>query len=1636
MSLPSIFLYSKCLSFPACDDTLIMREYIIDTVKSVATQECPVVFVEGDDFIGKTTFLMQFAMHECSVSISTFINPSSKWAYNPDFIMSDLYEQIVYALSAEHDKRDVDATIFKNKIYELNKKAVRESIVYYFIIDGLDSIPEEDTQIRSVILSLFPFGLRNFRFIISGASQRVVDDILMMKVKYTKYPLAGFSLDETRKYFSNIDCSSKTIEEIYKITKKPGILCAIKRLLETGQIVEENIDELSNKLSSLLDIEWKQVDEANEPLLMLLSIAAYDKKTNTIDDLSRIAGLENRVVDDYLRKLTFMKIDSTNNTVTYISEPFRKFTSNKLKDYKSEATKRIIDDLYTNPYSGDSMKLLPAFLSETGNYGQLLNYMTPDYFTEMIRCCQSLSPIIKTADIGVNAATATHNNGELFRFGVQKSIISQLDGAAIWRSEIEANMAIGDYAAALALAQSTATKEDRLHAFAIIAKSKREQGLSEDEELGDIIRQLCREIDFSSQGKRGYEIAEDLLPSYPELAIELAEKASNISEDEKSLDIALTKMSIATLGGSRDGAMNEKFETIKSKIKNRTIKDFLTVTAYVFGNYSVRILLSEIEKLESKADALMLLRQWLKVNRRSTESHIVMEYALNLTISTSEYAPNATDFKEIAAPLPFVVDKEIVKNLLSKFDSQKGVVERLGPTEDYVRFEIMLASSALSVGMDDARDRFVEIYYYINSIDDIVIRGSSYAYMLTMLTITDKEFVLEQKDNLHTVLKDALNDDVKIILAGTADQFDSMKKIIFSVAKYDIAQAIDIVNILNTQNTRDKGYCEIVRSAVTGPFTNFYANIYDDVVGKIRDDDIKDESLARIYDYFYENYGRDSSLVGMVIASVDRLSEICDLEYRCKSICTCFNAIYATSEEVLKSRLLHDLDEAWEHIDDEWVRINVGYNIVKRLAKSSVEIARAYVDKIVIVKREVFIESGDIALNYISCIYLTMRAFSGLIYKNIYSDDDLTNIIELINDIDSNSEKAKLLSVLAMYFYKYKKQDVGEKIVLERVRPLLDTIKDSDNYNKLVSTISPALYFAHRAIADEILSKLHESYRDDAHYNICKYYLTKTYYTDPYDDGTGFVYKCMYSDIYNICDVLSKIESDSYIYMLIDDITYTIKKRRDDFTRQQKEEVARKFTEIVNAKLPNPKYIKHDGYKIVSLASIGRISTQAVDWDGLIVQSRNVPNLADKALVLAVVYTCMPPKQRERYPQIPTEIVDTIQLIPSVYDQMSRYETIASTFREIDGGLSVQCLKLAMSATSKSDDPEIIKRQKRIVDLASRIDSTLASSFTKIYDDDPARAKKGSELKEHLKILELKKELVNELLNPEDLLPENLEKLPLASWRALSSLNANMVDTLKAEKIRDLVKLSSSLSMDMAYPILCLALQNLVDRYMKTDEATTIIRPSYEAVLTSCRLSKSMATRSSAIHLNAYQVAGKTTGDSVYIKSGQRDKAIGFLTEWLQSNLSEYLKICDPYFGAEDLVILRIIRGINTNVPVYILTSKQHQDSQYKDRNLEEVYGNYWKQHISEQEPPETDITVAGTITNGKLPIHDRWIITRGAGIRIGTSINSLGKGRDSEISLLSGAEAVERESQIDAFIRKEKKEHNAVKLRYTTFNL
>ncbi|MES2501795.1 MAG: hypothetical protein V4545_04250 [Pseudomonadota bacterium] len=87
-------------------------------------------------------------------------------------------------------------------------------------------------------------------------------------------------------------------------------------------------------------------------------------------------------------------------------------------------------------------------------------------------------------------------------------------------------------------------------------------------------------------------------------------------------------------------------------------------------------------------------------------------------------------------------------------------------------------------------------------------------------------------------------------------------------------------------------------------------------------------------------------------------------------------------------------------------------------------------------------------------------------------------------------------------------------------------------------------------------------------------------------------------------------------------------------------------------------------------------------------------------------------------------------------------------------------------------------------------------------------------------------------------------------------------------------------------------------------------------------------------------------------------------------------------------------------------------------------------------DPPTTNIHIVGNGSQGTHPIHDRWIITNDSGLRLGSSVNSIGYLRISEISEMSHSSLVSACENFDSLIHQTPLMWGDERLTFNTFTL
>lgn len=1640
MQVEIMDMTTACQSFPNLCENYIDRSNMLDTIDSILQGNADIVIVEGEAGIGKSTLLSEFSKRHPMNSISFFINPSSKYGYDPELVKFDICNQINWLLTRiELNSSDnIDDGFFRTQLIELQRRARRNNEIFYFVIDGIYEIPEENKYIRDIIFDILPFGINGFKFIFSSEDFVVFKEIVENKrIQHKSFPLSAFTFEQTQKYFENFNLNYNLLLDIHKISKgKPGYLASLYRLIKSGVNADQLMENLDDHLPDPFDWEWNQVDKNNKKLLKLLALLANDILNLDLQVITQVVGYETiDILKSDIDKLTFISL--TNETVTFASDVYRKYVAKQLKYMKEEVENLITDYLIKEPVGEETYKYLPGLLERSGKNEELVNFLSSDNYYNLLGRTQSLGLLNQVTEWGVKASRNLNRDGDLFRFSVQNSVIKDSLMSRVWISEVKARMALNEYESALSLTQNSILIEDRLHMLAIIAKHKKLEGLTPEPAIIEQINNLYSKIDYKKIGNKAVEIASELVYSNPDMAIGLMEKLTESYKKENALDWALASLSVVALNGEENRSI-ETYEDIKSKIKDPDAKLFSTEVSLLVRDYQAREIISEVEQLESTSDKLFLLANWASNNKKIEGAENVIEYGLNLAVSTTEYAPNAKIYKDLASQLPYIEDYEVISKIVGLFDTQQINIQRSGPTEDYITLQLTLFKAQSRFDIKKASSRIIDLYFYINEINDISILAVGLAKVLAIITEIDTDKTLESTEGLHSTVYKDLDTQLEKILSNSASHFHETKNVIKALAKSVPMKGLDLISRLNTETKRDDSYFVFIDSYLDSDSIVDYTIVYD-VINKIVNGDTRDQAIVTTVENILRFQDNITDIeISVLIPILDKISAMKDLEQKIKCCCITYSILKKSSKYFsLGERYLEELNFSWESIDLGWKKIDEGYKIVEFLAKDSMEEARKYLKMTESLREETTLTDSKMSWVYKYSLLLSIRVYIGLVIKGIDSNEDFKKIERYIDFIPSYGEKALLWNDLSLKLFENKKIERFHEIVRGKIKPAIKEISDYDKRYKhhVLTKIAPSLYLSHKLTAFDIFDGMEQSNRDIAFNNIANYLLYKKSPYDPIDSPPGEGGNLSYEEVLDICELIERVTVDYLIYSLIKEIADSIvsSKRRHSFSKEQKFDITARLTTIIENKLPVQNYIKHDGYLLISKAEVLRIkpNTTIANWEELLRVAESIPNTSDKCLVLSIISAYLPRKKMDSINRNIDKIGEIIETIPTTLDKMEQYEGLASSILKINTPMSRVFLKKAMEVASGSPKSEVYTAQKRVIDLAHRIDSDFAASLVSLSDDDPAKRTINKELNNQLRTLELK----NKMLNNDTAIAEDYSNYIQASWRLLGSLNAKRVETIHIENTHEFLEVASKLPLDEAFPIYSWILENAVVRYSTTDQAVSYLRPLFESSIHGVDLCLKLSTNSRdklTFIKNNIKIESK---NSILIMTGERTNALSYIKSWFEKELGDYIKICDPYFGPNDLELLQIIRAIKPSCQIQILTSKKHHDNEKIYDNLEQEYESYWRFNISDQDPPETTIVVVGTKTSGVLPIHDRWWLTNGKGLRMGTSFNSLGH-RETEISILDKAEAKEREVEVDKYLNRMEREFKGDRLVYRLFDL
>ena len=1236
----------------------------------------------------------------------------------------------------------------------------------------------------------------------------------------------------------------------------------------------------------------------------------------------------------------------------------------------------------------------------------------------------------------MDAALTLRQDGDLLRLGLEGSALREMSTAQVSRSELEALVTIGRGSQALALATNCPLREDRLHMLAVVARSEKERGTPLGDDVLDQIRQLHSQIDPKSLSTKAIDIAADLFPCCPDLAIGLVENGFNRQANENELDIAYVRLSIATaIRGSPESHDHDDLEKIRARIKNPRLRSFTESLPGVA--HSATELISEVNSFETATDKLHMIRQWILEHSTRDDAIDVSEYGLNVLVQATAYAPNMRVLRELSTPLIHTKSVVRARPLVKSFDGQASTVDEQGPTDEVVRLQLNLSVAESLYDVDACANRLVDVCLTVDELTDLSTKTSCLSRLLSALHVIESSEEIEKKEKLTEFSSQELERTLSELLNNTAEQADVTRRTIQAIASFDASRAIATARSLNTSARREEALLTAIDAIIESEPAHAELEQIRRAYSRLEKSDSRDFVATMVAEYFArcaarneENLVRDAlPIFADVFFSVANPME------RCRVLCLLHafqhGGLYRDSESD-KASIDTRISDAMKLLEPGWQTIETGFRIARSFANHNTSLANRYL-RIAEANRETTAFSSSSAeWSYQACLRLTIRAFAGQIGHGYDPRDDMSRLSELIDRIPSLSLRVQMWGELAMHLFLKEHSDDASRVVRDHLITLFDMIPSGPTKDDTLVAVAPALYRGHRATAIDRFHATEPHQRDLAFMTCGEFILEKHIPSDPYERHNNG-YDISHQDAQDVVEIAKEIRRDNLVYALIVALADTLTAPRyyKVFTEQQKADIVGSIENLADAKFPDHHNIQHIGYVIASKAQVLRITRGVSDsWKKLIAEARAIENMADRAYVLAIIGQGT--RDATLRDAVFEEAISVTESIPCNYDRLGRLSNLAEMIEPKSSLLSRACLKSAVSTFNSFDDLSGAHIVRNMIDTAFKVDEEFAAGIVSMVDDDPARAAARYEMTRRLETLRARDAIGSK---PEtwDQVDLNGEDLARSAWLALGSLNAELANDVSMEQLRPALRAAGRCALRHGYPILAWVIENAVRRFAGTIQSRSTIRLMFEGAVSATRLAELAADNVSlAFRRGTSSEAARTSDGRLMVRPGDRVRAEKFVRNWLERCASGHVYICDQYFRPADLRLVKLVQSVAPDIDIAVLTSRHDHPT---GGSFEDSYRRGWRK-ISSQRPPRVKIVAVGVDGSGKSPIHDRCILTERSGLEIGTSWNSLGQSQDSNISVLTARDASAMSDRVREFLVEERREYGSDRLIYDSATL
>ncbi len=1643
-------VFDVSLTAPELPRPFVQRPHLIQTLVQMFESSIDAICVEAPSGWGKTTILIEFADTVDPPCFGMFLKAHSRLAYDPVFSRYDMANQVYWHLKGKRLPDDSEPTDgdLRNLWGKCARMLDRQRKPGYIIVDGFHHIPSKDESIRQALLNLLPFGIRPFKFLFSGEMKDVLGSDFGRTLRAKTCAIPPFNIHETSEFLQDLVTDDEQRAEFHStFCGVPAKLASVRRqLVSSPSDVVKILHDPSTDIDSLFDAEWRVVDESPSEIKKALGfVAAYGYPVDS-ETLGIHCGITKEEIDCAFRYLPFLGYSQKAIGWEFLSDSFRRFVEVKFQTLVNEANETIAEKLLQNPDSEESLTRLPAYLERAGKTDALVDWLHERRLARILlktRTAAGIEPTLRTA-IGI-----CHNarrDRPLTTYALSRSIIQQASQTTGIEHEIRARSAVGDIDGVLAVVNDVPLLTQRMRLLAVTVEAlSNSPGFDPTPHLEEI-REIYQSLDIQAlPSEEAIDVATDLYPIDAELALNLLKEVTKSEADDSSFEHAVARVSIAALKSKADGvttgARNNSTPVPKDLLVDEKLRRLLDASEIFFHPKSATEVLEVSKSIKDPSERLFILRKWIARHPLRSDAIEVVEFAIHDAISTPQFTPNASFYREVSTPLPYAKDIDRCKKLVAIFDGQKLVIERKGPTIDYIRLQLRLAECNYSHGdLSQAIDRLENLYLEsIDPLDELETRITCLAWFTAKLHKFDPIRNLDKQTDVSDLVDEEFEKTLTKILHSGAEQFLILKDAIKALATSKPEDALAVSRQLNTIDRRTIAFQVVVDSMCRARTTIPDCTVLYEALDEMEVGEEFNTALSQVVKRISRDVSDDERPISKLKDLVDRLSKCSSAEIRARCLGEISVALSDTSNtDELRISANNNLLLEFNSIVSPRAKYRTACQLVSTLREKRPDLAKE-VFKFLANPKRAASGSEDVEQGIVCILDLLAKASYALAESCLLSSDDVTRVCSMMARVPDLQQRVSLLSTLAFYLWRAGEARHFSSVVNQQVWPSLSKLSGNDHVERYEAWVYayPAVWLDDRDRARNEISEFPTSVRDECTYSLSLALLQKQPPGEAFDDSNSRASPLNYSDIQNLLQLSEETDEDFKIFSIFESIASNLKENRSSIslTREQKAEVSRRMLEIAERRLPMQNRIQHTGYQILCKAQAYRISPPGSDvWEKLIKEGKNISNAADRVYVLAQLAINLPSKKRRVTEQLLEDAESTAENLPTIEDQYGCFTMIADITIDKYQSHTLSILKKAFGVVVNTGYSRKSFREHRIIDIAYRLDPELPMQLATLYDDDPAREEYKNKAKFQLDRHKLRKDIGDSRSHLDLATLRNDPNLASAAWRALGALNSGRMVPTDMVRIREMLVCASNYPLHTSYPMYSWVLTNALMKYSHTAEAKTFVRDLFEGVLRGADFFFSLTETDGRLGSNPEWRDRGDANNHLVVQVGERDKAKQFLQSWLEESAVDRVTIVDPYFGINDLEFLVQVIEANAGLRVHIITSKAHQLKQSINCDLPSAYSAAWRK-LCEHTPPETEILVMGTEGTGVAPFHDRWVLSKGVGLRLGTSFNSLGN-KDSEISVLGGGEVSKLEKTVERYLSRQVKEFKDERVRYEIFEL